>query len=31
MVWGSMYWIGLVEERDWWQPLVKAIMNLWVP
>jgi len=31
MVWGSMDWIGLSQERDWWQPLVKAVMNLCVP
>jgi hypothetical protein len=31
MVWGSMDWIGLAQERDWRQPLVKAVMNLRVP
>jgi hypothetical protein len=24
---GSMDWINLAEDRDWWQALVNAIMN----
>jgi hypothetical protein len=27
----GMDWINLAQERDWWQALVNAIMNLWVP
>jgi len=30
--WGeSMDWIDLAEDRDRWQALVKAVMNIWVP
>ena len=25
---GSMDWIELAEDRDWWQALVNAVMNL---
>jgi len=28
--WG-MEWIDLAQDRDRWQALVNAIMNLWVP
>jgi hypothetical protein len=27
---GSMDWIELVKERDRWQVVVNAVMNLWV-
>jgi hypothetical protein len=27
----DMYWIDLAEDRDRWQALVNAVMNLWVP
>jgi len=29
--WGGMDWIDLVQDRDKWQALVIAVMNLWVP
>ena len=28
---GYMEWIGLAQDRDWWQTLVSAVMNLQVP
>jgi len=28
---GYMDWIGLTQDRDRWQMLVSAVMNLWVP
>jgi len=28
---GGMDWIDLAQERDRWQVLVNAVMNLWVP
>ena len=28
---GYMDWIGLAQDRDRWQTLVNAVMNLWVP
>jgi len=28
---GYMYWIGLAQDRDRWQTLVRAVMNLRVP
>jgi len=28
---GVMDWIELVQDRDRWQALVDAVMNLWVP
>jgi len=28
---GDMDWIGLAQDRDRWQTLVSAVMNLWVP
>jgi hypothetical protein len=28
---GSVDWIDLAQDRDWWQALVKAVMNLRVP
>jgi hypothetical protein len=30
MGWGSMDWIDLAQDRDSWQALVNAVMNLWV-
>jgi hypothetical protein len=29
--WGDMDWIGLAQDRDKWEALVTAVMNLWVP
>ena len=29
--WGGMDWINLAQDRDRWQTLVNAVMNLWVP
>jgi hypothetical protein len=26
--WGSVDWIQLVQDRDWWQALVNTVMNL---
>ena len=31
VVYGSMEWIELAQDRDWWRPLVNAGMNLGVP
>jgi hypothetical protein len=28
---GTMEWIDLAEERDWWRALVNAVMKLRVP
>jgi hypothetical protein len=28
--WGSVDWIQLAQDRDWWQALVHVVMNLWV-
>ena len=28
---GSMDWIELAEDRNWWRAIVSAVMNLWVP
>jgi len=28
---GGVDWIELAQERDRWQALVTAVMNLWVP
>jgi len=28
---GLMDWIDLAQDRDRWQALVNAVMNLWVP
>jgi len=29
--WGDMDWIGLTQDRDRWQLLLKVVMNFWVP
>jgi hypothetical protein len=29
--WGGMGWIDMAQDRDRWQALVNAVMNLWVP
>jgi hypothetical protein len=29
--WGGMDWIDMAQDRDRWQALVNAVMNLWVP
>jgi hypothetical protein len=29
--WWGIHWIDLTEDRDRWQALVNAVMNLWVP
>jgi hypothetical protein len=26
--WGSVDWIQLVQDRDWWRALVNTVMNL---
>jgi hypothetical protein len=31
VVWESMEWIELAEDRDRWRPLVNVVMNLQVP
>jgi hypothetical protein len=28
--WGSVDWIQLAQDRDWWWALVNTVMNLWV-
>jgi hypothetical protein len=28
--WGSVEWIQLAQDRDWWRALVNMVMNLWV-
>ena len=28
---GYVDWTGLAQDRDGWQKLVSAVMNLWVP
>jgi hypothetical protein len=28
--WGGVEWIHLAQDRDLWQVLVNAVMNLWV-
>jgi hypothetical protein len=30
MGFGGMDWIGLAQDRDRWQAIVNAVMNLWV-
>jgi hypothetical protein len=27
---GSVDWIQLAQDRDWWRALVNTVMNLWV-
>ena len=29
--WGGMDWIGLAQDKDRWQALMNAVMNLKVP
>jgi hypothetical protein len=29
--WGGTDWIDLAQDRDRWQALVNAVMNLWFP
>jgi hypothetical protein len=29
--WGHMYYTVLAQDRERWQVLVSAVMNLWVP
>jgi hypothetical protein len=29
--WGDMDWIDMAQDRDMWQALVNAVMNLRVP
>jgi len=29
--WGGMIWIDLAQDRDRWQALVSAVMNLQIP
>ena len=31
MGWGGMDWVDLIQDRDRWQALVHAVMNLMVP
>jgi hypothetical protein len=31
VIYGSMYWIDLAPDRDWWRALVNVVMNLQVP
>jgi hypothetical protein len=28
---GDIDWIDMLQDRDRWRALVKAVMNLWVP
>jgi hypothetical protein len=28
--WGSVEWIQLTQDRDWWRAVVNTMMNLWV-
>jgi hypothetical protein len=28
--WGSVDWIQLAKDRDWWWAFVNTVMNLWV-
>jgi hypothetical protein len=28
---GGMDWIDLAQDRDRWQALINAVMNIWVP
>jgi hypothetical protein len=28
IVWGSVEWIQLAQDRDWWWALVNTVMNL---
>jgi hypothetical protein len=29
--WSGMGWINLAQDREKWQVIVNAVMNLWVP
>jgi hypothetical protein len=29
--WGSVDWIDLAQNRDWWRAHVNTITDLWVP
>jgi hypothetical protein len=31
LVWGGIYWIDLVQNRDQWRALVNTVMNLRAP
>jgi hypothetical protein len=28
--WGSVEWIQLAQNRDWWWAVVNTVMNLWI-
>jgi hypothetical protein len=28
--WGSMEWIHLAQDRDWWWAVMNVVINLWV-
>ena len=29
--WGGMDWFDMAQDRNRWQALVNAVMNIWVP